>query len=466
MSPAISHYFYFFSLVTKTGMTKLNKTNDNINHVIEIGKDTLADTNEHPQFPVSILINKLNDELPPLSPNCCIYRVPPKVRNLNEKVYAPQVVAIGPFHHGEQKLQPMEEHKLRYLQAFLLRIRHNLSLEDCENVITKWEKRIRNSYAENFDLTSDQFVKIVLVDSCFVIEAILSYSSSIYKRTIYLPKSNFLYETDMMLLENQLPFFVLDGLYHLAFPHEPKTKFLELCIRYFFYRMLIQVDVDRLITKVKDYLAASSHKIQHFVDLLRVCHLPSALRLRSDERFDLVTIPKVTEAHEAGIELKKASSIFPLDIQYTPAVLEIPQVVVDEASEYLLSNILVLEMCHYKHNSYVRDYVFFMDMLIDTPKDVDLLIQNGIIVSWTRDSSAVANLFNNAGYNFPIISAKYYFYNVSRDLKAYCSVPRHRWKAAFKRDYCSTPWIIASTTAAVILLLLTFIQTISSIRSF
>ncbi|KAM7490102.1 hypothetical protein LguiA_033023 [Lonicera macranthoides] len=49
----------------------------------------------------------------------------------------------------------------------------------------------------------------------------------------------------------------------------------------------------------------------------------------------------------------------------------------------------------------------------------------------------------------------YYLYDISNNLNMYCNVSRHRWKATFKHDYCSTPWRIASTTAAVILLILT-----------
>ncbi|EEF36552.1 conserved hypothetical protein [Ricinus communis] len=53
---------------------------------------------------VSLDIDKLeeymNEELKvlqPLSDNCCIYRVPPQLRELNEMAYTPRVVSIGPF---------------------------------------------------------------------------------------------------------------------------------------------------------------------------------------------------------------------------------------------------------------------------------------------------------------------------------------------------------------------------------
>uniref|UniRef100_A0A0D9WPJ2 Uncharacterized protein n=1 Tax=Leersia perrieri TaxID=77586 RepID=A0A0D9WPJ2_9ORYZ len=40
-----------------------------------------------------------------------IYRVPPHIKNGNGRAYAPVVVSLGPFHHGEPDLLPMEMHK-------------------------------------------------------------------------------------------------------------------------------------------------------------------------------------------------------------------------------------------------------------------------------------------------------------------------------------------------------------------
>ena len=64
-------------------------------------------------------IEKSIQGLPLIPPDCCIYKVPPKLRSLHEKAYTPQVVSIGPFHHGKKEFKVMEKHKLRYLQAFL-----------------------------------------------------------------------------------------------------------------------------------------------------------------------------------------------------------------------------------------------------------------------------------------------------------------------------------------------------------
>lgn len=38
----------------------------------------------------------------PLTSGCCIYKVPPKIRKVNEEAYIPTLVSIGPFHHGDE----------------------------------------------------------------------------------------------------------------------------------------------------------------------------------------------------------------------------------------------------------------------------------------------------------------------------------------------------------------------------
>jgi hypothetical protein len=70
-----------------------------------------------------VLANNITEMLersepPPLSPECCICRVPHVIRKLNEEAYTPQVISIGPFHHGNKILETMEMVKVRYFKKF------------------------------------------------------------------------------------------------------------------------------------------------------------------------------------------------------------------------------------------------------------------------------------------------------------------------------------------------------------
>ncbi|GLT52996.1 hypothetical protein SLA2020_262960 [Shorea laevis] len=53
---------------------------------------------------------------PARRPECCIYRVPNKLRDVNKEAYTPKLVSIGPFHHGLEELKGMERKKQIYLR--------------------------------------------------------------------------------------------------------------------------------------------------------------------------------------------------------------------------------------------------------------------------------------------------------------------------------------------------------------
>jgi len=62
----------------------------------------------------------LESSEPPLSPECCIYKVPTDLRKVNEKAYTPEVISIGPFHHGDERLETMEKLiKVTYFKRFV-----------------------------------------------------------------------------------------------------------------------------------------------------------------------------------------------------------------------------------------------------------------------------------------------------------------------------------------------------------
>lgn len=52
--------------------------------------------------------------LGPTSSTPSISKFPNKLPRLKEEVYSPQIVSIGPYHHGKADLLDMEEHKLQY----------------------------------------------------------------------------------------------------------------------------------------------------------------------------------------------------------------------------------------------------------------------------------------------------------------------------------------------------------------
>jgi hypothetical protein len=73
-------------------------------------------------------------------------------------------------------------------------------------------------YSETFEVTG-AFVEIILVDAIFIIELFLRYSKNPDDKTDYILSKPWLVSNiadDLILLENQLPYFVLIELYKYA----------------------------------------------------------------------------------------------------------------------------------------------------------------------------------------------------------------------------------------------------------
>ncbi|KAM7493003.1 hypothetical protein LguiB_027612 [Lonicera macranthoides] len=402
------------------------------------------------------------DDLQAISPECCIYRVPPTDRVLKAEVYAPRAVSIGPFHHNKKELQGMKEHKLRYMKVFL--IRANKDLDDLIFEMMKWENKARNSYFEKIDLSVEEFMKILIKDSFFILETMIGVQNiKPPDRVFYLPNHSTDFKTDLFLLENQIPFFFLKKLFELAPVGDPPMQFLKVCVDYIALSIIPIRESTQMLTKVQMYVDLHHHEIKHFVDLLRIFHLPSNLGRVPKNVNKLITIPNAVQLQEAGVQLLKVSSSNSLlDIEFTNGELKIPVLIVHKYFKLIMSNIFVLEKYHYPYESYIGHYASFMQMLVDTDKDADLLIQNGIIEDWVGQNSIVADLFSKVGDEVWNHIPSYYLYDISERLNEYCNVARHKWMASFKRDYCSSPWMIVSTIAAIMLLIFTFLSAIAA----
>ncbi|KAG6718427.1 hypothetical protein I3842_04G148500, partial [Carya illinoinensis] len=390
---------------------------------------------------------------------CSIYKVPLHLRKLNKEAHTPQVISIGPFHHGNKKLQILEKYKLRYLKDFMRPA--NTNPENLIRIVKGSEERIRQCYAETIEIDSDEFVKMTLLDATFIIEYFLrnimfTVQWTDEDRTVIKPWITARMQLDFLLLENQLPLFILKDLYQLVLVTNRimYCPFIEVVFRYFHF----------LNTQKKFSDSDQFNGIIHFVDLFRIFYLPETLSERQPgSRAEKICC--ATQLAKAGLTLRrvKASATL-IDIKYHEGgVLEIPPFTIDNTTEIFARNLMALEQCHYPTQTYITDYFFLLDFLIDTDKDVALLADKKILVNGMGDDNAT--FINNLGTNVQYSSMNSEYCRLCRDLAEFRDDSWHRWKAIFKRDYVSTPWKIVATIAAILLLALTLTQAVCSIIS-
>ena len=154
-------------------LIKIAKSEDALISTEDIGlEDVLEDATESPNDELVIRIDKMLKNLEPcLSSKRCIYKVPETLRKLNEQAYSPRVVSIGPFHYGSERLRSMEALKKRYFKKLVERSRTRL--RKYVELVKGLEERARECYAETVVMGSDEFVSMMLIDACFIIDLLL-----------------------------------------------------------------------------------------------------------------------------------------------------------------------------------------------------------------------------------------------------------------------------------------------------
>ncbi|XP_021737830.1 UPF0481 protein At3g47200-like [Chenopodium quinoa] len=213
----------------------------------------------------------------------------------------------------------------------------------------------------------------------------------------------------------------------------------------------ITADSDSYIHKVMSWICPSS-----LYNRLRKRHLKTKADYNSFRHLRYTA----KQLNDAGVTFVAGETDNPLDVTFVNGILRISKLNIYDETESHLRNLVYFEQCHYLKDTYFIDYIFFLDQLIDTVEDVEVLVKNKIICNDLGSDDDVVKLFNNIGKNV-IVSWKNY-YDVSDDLNRYASTRRHKWMAILRSKYFNHPWTILSVIAAIILFVLTLLQTIAA----
>ncbi|XP_034906615.1 UPF0481 protein At3g47200 [Populus alba] len=336
------------------------------------------------------IVTRLNSMVDSCAPQqglfkCCIYEVPNLLRNVKPEAYTPQLISIGPLHHDDAKLEIMQRKKLICFREFKGNGMSDERIMDLVNIIRNEEKNIRQYYSKNFDkIESREFIEMILLDAVFIIE-FLKESYGFRGRPKNLePWMMSDIEEDLKLLENQLPFFSIDEIYdevisaRQEFPRIPFLRLATLHFGKYAFSDLMRANND---PKVKGS--------RHFTDLLRNLMLNGVIE--RSFTFDNIKLKySAVMLRKAGVSFRVVKEECLLNIRFEKGVLEIPRLEVDYSFERFVRNIMALEQCYKPFKAYICSYIKFLDHLINSAEDVDLLVEKGIILHWLGDDAALS----------------------------------------------------------------------------
>ncbi|XP_077219125.1 uncharacterized protein LOC143853291 [Tasmannia lanceolata] len=382
-----------------------------------------------------------------------IYRVPKHIYETDEKAYEPKIISIGPYHHGKQCLQSMEDHKWRYLNAILSR-NLDLSLENYIAAIKALESQARSCYSESIDhLESHELVQMMVVDGCFIVELFLKSKETMIEWKKAMDEGNFffpdrkkeaedpIYGTnwmlplvahDMLLLENQLPFFVLQSLLNLV--NKSRTpSLLQLALDFFNH-----------LSQGNNGIKTTAEDPRKVLDLLHLFHssfLPVNKKSREFCSYYCYLL-RLTFTDRSPASWNKRRPALPKSI---PSATELKEAGVNFKQK--------------KNMAHFTSYAILMNCLINTPNDVAILKHNKIIEHMLGSDEEAALLFNQLGKAVGVYFENCFFSCLFKDVNKYCETNWHVWTANLMRRYFNNPWTMMSLVAAILILTFTFTQT-------
>lgn len=413
-----------------------------------------------------------------------IHTVPIKLRRVKDDAYNCRIVSIGPLHLGNHDLAAMRGHKWAYMRDLFQRIEdRQQSLEcwkQCTSAVFDLDSRIRGCYAKKIshkDKGHKELAEVVLLDGCFILELFLKYDQHLNMTLEYESDPIFnsawmiaALQHDLALLENQLPLFILERIYDAIKPHlknSPPNYVTGLALN-FFQPM-----------NYKAFLDDWGTEYSHLLDILHKFYLPSnsdisiEIEMISEKKLHSRPEPVfgstkkwgfnfcASELLESGIEFQKQQRPDNLlNITFRKGVIRMPPVFIDDS---LLRNLIAFEQCSLGSLHHMTSYAVLLKSLIRLPRDIKLLRQRGIISSnWIREEEYLSQLRSIID---EVVVKEFYFGDLCDKVNAY------HGKFWFRRGikhiystYFSTAWSMISFVAAIILFILTAIQTFFTVR--
>ncbi|EOY02746.1 PREDICTED: UPF0481 protein At3g47200 [Theobroma cacao] len=422
---------------------------------------------------VGPMLSSLKDELRnarlSMASSYCIFKTPSILFRHRENSFLPNCFSIGPVHHGKENLAVTEKIKLKYLKGLLCRVTTSPERKseeakeiEQEEILTNFTDTVKeiekeaSGYYAGDDYAAklgDEFVKILVLDACFIIELFRKDAGEItqdqddpiFSMSCML---QFLYH-DLILLENQLPWFVLETLFEKTkLPSETKSL-IELALLFFAnmfssHRPPIKPDL------------FASKKIKHILDLLRLSLVLPSEEIKINPRSGWQPIHTVTRLKEAGLKFVKVTPDSILDIKFRDGSLEIPSLLIQETTETILRNLIAYEQCLPHCPPIFTCYAKVLDNLIDTTNDMEILCKSEIFDNWLSPEDATQ--FFNRLYNDTYVK-EFYYSKLCDELDGYCKRWWPTWRAYYVHNYFSKPWAIAAQIYAVIMFVLTLWQT-------
>ncbi|KAL4355197.1 hypothetical protein GQ457_06G024770 [Hibiscus cannabinus] len=366
------------------------------------------------------------------------------------KYFKPRVISIGPIHHADSTLHESEQLKLRLAAHFVKNV--GLDKEILYGTIKSEIGSLKECYdpkvLEPYD--DEKLAWMLFLDGCAILQAILqgsyhyesTYSSS--KMMIKHDLLTFVY-LDMFLLENQLPYRVLE----LLINNSSDTSGLSM--------RLIDLFIEENVIFPAEIEQLPRQKQQEGEPVHLLDHLRKRLILKKEKN--------ITLWERLGIMCHLKRNQSPHGRRFQPHMLHGKTMAATDHGgrldgAYRFMNLIAYEMCPDFENDFtVTSYICFLD----DAGDVKVLKDDGVLYNVLGSDEEVANLFNKM--STLLVPSPEIYVDVKLQVEDHCRRKWIRLAAQAYLTYFSSPWAFIAFMGANAALLLSALQTYYTIIS-
>ncbi|KAF0893660.1 hypothetical protein E2562_028067 [Oryza meyeriana var. granulata] len=319
-----------------------------------------------------------------------IQKVPAFLRSIEnaDRLFTPDIVAIGPCHRDNSNLQGMEAIKKMAAMEFCCSSQHKLRV--FYHNVRMVAAHARACYAHDLsEIGDDEFADMMFYDGCFLLQfmkimardrgppvhwTMPRLSENMVRRI----------SRDILLVENQVPWVVLEALMSLNYVHV--DRYIAAAISEF--------DVQWAKPHV-DFEGADRYQPFHLLDLVRHRQLGPVPSQEVDEApRPMLNISSAMELAEVGIQLtaSKTARFADIGVGKGPLMgkLWLPPVFLGELTMCWLTNMAAFEMLQGGTSDYgVSSYVQIMAVLMNRPDDVRELRTKRIVYPVLSDQQTL-----------------------------------------------------------------------------
>ena len=417
---------------------------------------------------------------------------PPKaLLDVRPLSYRPQLMTIGPLH--DMLSDSASADRCKELCVWRFMQRHGIPdvKQLMQRIFEDPRSFLDTHYSNPLDYNSLEILQLMLtLDTILIYEFFLYMCATVSESTIEqyghfqtLWKNDIIgkqFFRDLFLMGNQIPMSFLKRI--AAFPNENEVNLKDL------QAVLVDIVVRSCPFPMgyndwhKNVGNPNLLNCEHLLDCQYVLvtqglhehkrspqiqhngsrNLIGAGRLQSRHRDRLPTASQLSKVGISFHAHKNGTSL----IKYHRRTLQLhlPRIVVYEGTENVLRNLLAYEQTS-KEGCEFAKYVVIMDSLIYTTEDLAILMKAGVIVNHLGSDQKLANMWNNMCENVTIRSCGRWDKMTCEVLHDYEN-PWRRMYVEFHEKFFSRPWLTTSVIDAILILILTLLQTIYTILGY